>query len=699
MVEVEIGQKDRGTRFCANSKIRAVINVFGGGLPITVFGRPLIALAGLMLVTMPYGSLETAAAVQLSIPTARQSARVDGGAAYAQSCASCHGAALEGLSGPALAGQTFAAQWEGHPARELYNSIAQRMPLNAPQSLSAAEYRAIDRYILTINGYANQAGVLKPLSKPLRGGATGASTVTSAAAPRELPAAPSSVLQAGETVPTDADLEIAPPGSWPSYNRDYRGQRFSPLDQITVANIQTIRPQCLFQLGETGSFESSPVVFQDRIYITTAHNTYAVDARSCTKIWEYNDTPKGAEILPVNRGVAVYEGEVIRATPDGRLVALDAASGKRLWEAEITDTSHGSWMSAAPVGFAGKVFLGIAGGDRGVTGHIYAFDVKTGRRIWTFDPIPGMQQPGAESWGNGQRAGGGATWSTITVDPGERRLYVPIGNPGSDLDGAMRPGDDLYSDSVVVLDADSGKLLWYVQQVPHDLHDYDTAAAPTIYEINGRQLMAVASKSGWLYGYDRTTHTELFRREISSQLNAQVAPTSEGVHVCPGIVGGAEWNGAAFDPNAKELIVASVDWCGVMARKPDPKGRPADFGGTYTPDPLGSSGGWLRAFDAVTGDAIWADKFDSPMIAGVTATAGGLVFTGSVKGEFLAVDTKNGNILYRFQTGGAIAGGVSSFAVDGRQIIAVTSGNTSRMAWKSSGGALLILFALPQSSN
>jgi alcohol dehydrogenase (cytochrome c) len=614
-----------------------------------------------------------------------------GQAQYVAACGSCHGASLEGNSGPALTGATFDARWSGQKARAFNDAISQQMPLNAPHSLSEAQYVTIEHYILSANGYVIQGGLLRPSTATT----TAARHASAATTHRNLPSPPTSVTQATEAGPTQADLEQSVGSGWLTYNRDYRGQRFSPLADINVINVQNIRPQCLFQVGETGSFESSPVVFGGRIFLTTAHKTYAVNARTCAKIWERENTPVNVENLPVNRGVAIYEGAVIRVTPDGRLVALDAASGKSLWEADITDTSQGSWLSAAPVAFAGKVYFGIAGGDKGTTGHIYAFDVKTGRRIWSFDPIATAEQSGADSWARGQRVGGGASWSTITVDPLERRLYVPIGNPGSDLDGVMRAGNDLYSNSVVVLDADTGKLLWYVQQVPHDVHDFDTAAAPTIYEIDGHSYLAEPSKAGWLYGYDRTTHALLFKQEISSQLNAEVAPTRNGVHVCPGIVGGTEWNGAAFDPANRELVVASVDWCGTMARKPDPPGAHADMGGTYIPDAIETAGGWLRSFDAVTGAPIWADKFDSPMIAGVTATAGGLVFTGSVKGEFLAIDTRTGKILYRFQTGGAIAGGVSSFSVDGRQMIAVTSGNTSRMAWKTSGGAIMLLFALP----
>jgi glucose dehydrogenase len=257
----------------------------------------------------------------------------------------------------------------------------------------------------------------------------------------------------------------------------------------------------------------------------------------------------------------------------------------------------------------------------------------------------------------------------------------------------MRPGDNLYSDSVVVLDADTGKLDWYVQQVAHDEHDWNTAAPPVLYEIGARRYMAAATKGGWLYIYDRDSHKLIARSEISSHLNADQAPTTAGVRTCPGTLGGAEWNGPAFDPKTRRLFVNSVDWCATFIRQP--AGGHNTFGGSVRFDPIDQAGGWTRAFDAADGRALWAVKSDAPMVAGVTPTASGLVFTGSPNGDFMALDARTGAILYRFNTGGGVSGGVSTYSVDGRQYVAVASGNASRTIWKTRGAATIVVFGLP----
>lgn len=623
--------------------------------------------------------------------TSAEAAR--GRAPYDRSCAACHGADLEGSSAPSLRGATFAAHWNGKDADALFTVISQRMPLGAPRSLPEADYRAIDAYILASNGYQDRDGRLSPApASPETAPAGGVSGAPSP--PKALlrpPAWPGAPAAAG---PTDAEIDAEGREGWIGYNRDYQGTRYSPLRQINRSNVKALGPVCLFQLGETGTFESSPVIYEGRLYFTTAHNTYAIDGRTCRKIWEYDDVPEGPEPLPVNRGVALYHGAAFRGTPDGRLVSLDLRTGKLLWQVQAVDSTTGQYFSAAPVAFGGKVYIGAAGADAMQPGRIFAFDARTGRLDWSFDPIPTGRQPGAETWGAGQDVGGGSHWATITVDPAERRLYVPIGNPGSDLYGQARPGVNLYTDSVVVLDADSGRLLWYAQQVPHDLHDWDTAAAPTIYQIDGRKYMAEASKSGYLYLYSRDSHALMAKEETSSHRNEALVPTPAGTHVCPGILGGTEWNGAALDPQYRELIVPSVDWCVTVAVKPDaPDAFTRGFGGSVEFDRTGT--GWLRAFDAVGGRPTWVDKMDSPMVAAVTATAGGLVFTGTTNGDFVGVDARTGRILYRFNTGGAISGGVTSYAIGGRQYVAVESGNTSRLSWKTTGGALLIVFALP----
>ena len=614
-----------------------------------------------------------------------------GQASYMQNCSTCHGSALVNGGAPPVGGPAFIAKWAGRAADDLYQLIVTTMPRGASGSLTAQQYREAFDYIVTANGYAVTAGKL---------------TIDPAALARH-ETAPEPILpmlvafngHATGTGPGDAELAAAPDGSWLTYNRDYQGRRFANLSQITPENVRNLAPVCMFQAGEAGSFETSPLIDGDRIYITTTHRTFALDATDCRKIWEHvYKPPSAAEGLPVNRGAALYQGKVLRGTPDGHVIALDAATGALLWDVWVANSAHGYNINGAPAVFGGKVYVGEGGADRGATGHIYAFDVETGKMAWTFDPVPTGKQPGAETWGpksrtGGTVVGGGSSWTAMTVDPKERLLYVPIGNPGADMDGSLRPGDNLYSDSVVVLHTDTGRLAWYAQQIPHDTHDWDTSAAPALYDLDGKKFMAVASKDGWLYRYDRATHKLLGRSETTTHLNAD-KPMGPGdiLHVCPGTLGGAEWHGPAFDPIDRMLFVGNVDWCGTFKVE---RAAGSTFGGGMDWDPPEKASGWLKGFDASTGQEKWSRHIDGPMLAGLTPTASGLLFTGAPKGEFWALSAKTGEILYRFNTGGAIAGGVSTYAISGRQYVAVPSGNASQNIWHSTGAPTLVVFALP----
>lgn len=631
----------------------------------------LSALAGLAMIAL-------ACAVKADAPAG-------GAAVYAERCALCHGSVLRGGGAPPLVGPTFQAKWTGKATDELRTLISDTMPLNAAGKLMPSEYQAVTDFILLSNGYPSTDKVLKvdPVA---------AAKVADAPEPK-LPAEPKLLGQASGTGPTDEEIANPSDNDWLSYNRDYTGWRFSALNQITQANVRHLAPSCIYQTGDSGSFQASPIIYQGRLYVTTTHGTFAIDAATCKELWRHTYTPPGAEGLPVNRGVALYRGKVLRGTSDGHVIALDAATGALLWDVWVANSLHGANINGALAAFDGKVFAGQGGADRGHTGHIYAFDVETGKLVWTFNTIPTGKEPGAETWAKGTELGGGSSWTSITVDPKTRQLFVPIGNPGADMDGALRPGDNLYTDSVVVLNADTGRLDWYVQQIAHDIHDWDTAAAPALYEIGDRKFMAVASKDGWLYVYDRDTHKLIAKSEIDTHLNDD-KPLVPGVEmrVCPGTLGGAEWNGPAFDPKTRMLFVNSVDWCGGFKRQMTPG---STFGGSLNFDPIEQVTGWTRGFDAITGAQKWVRHVDGPMVSGVTPTAGGLVFTGTPSGLFWGLNATTGDILYEFNTGGAIGGGISTYAVGGRQYVAVTSGNASKTIWKTAGSPTVIVFALP----
>ncbi|HTC54168.1 MAG TPA: PQQ-binding-like beta-propeller repeat protein [Steroidobacteraceae bacterium] len=637
----------------------------------------------------------------VSSPSFTASQAAAGRLVYARACGLCHGAALQGAAAVALVGPAFARTWgDGrHQAADLFAAIAIQMPKNAPGSVSPTDNLALAAFILQSNGYASGAA---PLTLAAFAGALPAAPGYAlaasappglAAAPLSFPQAPRSVLPPSGTGPQDAQLLRVADADWLTFNRDLAGERFSPLAQINTGNAQHLQVRCIAQLGEMGSFETSPIVHDGQMFVTTAHKVLALDGATCAVKWSYNYVPVDPEHLPGNRGVALYEGRVFRGTTDGHLICLDAASGKLLWDARVADGALGYEITGAPVAFAGKVFTGDAGADTGIRGRIYAFDATDGALVWAFDIVPHQGEAGAASWSGGTDKGGGATWSSMAIDPQRQLLFVPTGNPAPDFNDANRAGDNLYTDSVVALDLATGKLAWYVQQVAHDMHDWDTAAAPALYAHGGRRLMAVASKNGLLYQYDLDTHQVLSQAPFTTRSNVDALPSAAGVHVCPGALG--QYNGPAFSPLSGRVFVATADRCNVLTRA-EPHYVPGGvyFGGMFRMDPPALQSGWIKAFEAISGHELWSVHRHDPVLAAVTPTGGELLLTGDMGGSFLALDARNGRVLYEFNTGGPVAAGISVYAVAGREYIAVPSGSSSRDAATATAAATLIVFSL-----
>lgn len=625
-------------------------------------------------------------------PAARGTPAADpvaqGRALYGSVCAGCHGARLEGGNGPALAGQQFLDHFATAAARSTdIASAVRRMPKQAPGSLTAEQYDAITAYILAANS-----------SPPLAAGRD--SGPVPADSPQPLPAPPPSVAVATSTSPTDADLHDSPHDDWLMFNGNYQGTRYSPLRQINTSNASRLQPVCIVQLGVLGSLQSSPLIYQGVGYAVTSYRVHAFDAATCRTLWTYDYTPQDPETVPVNRGATLYKGKLFWGTTDGHLLAIDMKSGQVLWNAHVADSRKGTYVGAAPVAFHDRVIVGLTGGDWGAIGHIYAFDANSGSRLWTFNTIPTGTEAEAASWSTGAETGGGATWTTVSVDPAADLVYVPIGNPGPDWAAEGRPGKNLYSDSIVALNATAGTIAWYVQQIAGDFHDWDTAAAPALYEQSGRRLMAVGSKNGHVYIYDRDTHALVSKAQVSIQSNTDVAFDRQPVHVCPGFVGGVQWNGPAYDPRLGRLFVNAVDWCATFKRDKlvgFQSGAPY-LEGSPELDPATESRGTLKALDGLTGREAWSYSAPKPMIAGVTPSAGGVVFTGGTDGQFLVFDAKIGRILYQFYTGGAVGGGVVTYMAGDRQFVAVASGNRSIIPFGVQGAPTVIVFALPGKS-
>lgn len=488
--------------------------------------------------------------------------------------------------------------------------------------------------------------------------------------------------------------------NWLSYNHNVNGQRYVQLDQINRENAKDLGKVCSLQVDKLGAFHTSVLHVDGLLYFTTATDTIAVDSATCALKWRHHHHEEELQIetIRVNRGVAYANGVLYRGTVDSYLIAIDALTGETLWGHQVGDPQVGEFFSASPQIYQGLVIVGAAGSDWGIKGRMMAYDAQTGKEVWRFNTIPRAGEPGAESWvvAGSARFGGGGTWTTYTIDISEGEVFIPVGNPSPDLLPDSRPGENLYTDTLVVLDANTGKLKWYHQILGNDGQDLDLAAAPVLYwNSNGERMVGFGSKDGFLYGVNRETKERVFRTEITTIKNAGVKPTSEGIEVCPGPLGGVEWNGAAYDKKHQALVVGTVDWCAVLASQEEEyQYAPGKFSFGGTLEFIGAGKGWVYSVNADTGAVIWKRQTQGPQVAGITPTAGGVIFTGDMAGNFTTYDSKDGKTLYEAKASGGLAGGVMTYMRDAKQYVAFVSGNISRLTFGETGSPTINIYAL-----
>ena len=622
-----------------------------------------------------------------------------GKGSYNANCAVCHGSSLQGGAGPALSGASFAAKWRDRPLRDLYTVAHDQMPLTAPGKLPPKTSFDILAYLLSFNGFqaSTKAVSASDLDRALTPPQTGKNI---AAAVARAPAPPNvAVSQPTTRIVSQAELDSADDDAtnWLTYNKGYKGFRFSKLDQINVNNAPQLRAVCVMQLGEVGTFQTGPVIYDGTMYVTTSHGVYALDAASCERRWEYHYSPWAPEVQVNNKGIAIAEGRVIRGTTDGSLLALDAATGKVLWLRKIMDVTKGEFAVAAPLIRNGIVYIGKAGADWGIQGEMMAFRAADGTKVWGTLLLPRKGDPAYATWKNPASiaTGGGSTWSSFSLDTEAKLLLVPVGNAAPDYNADPRPGENLYTNSLVALDSETGAIKWWHQLRGANDKDLDTTVVAAFDTPGGLHLAAAAGKDGVLHVVDRTNGALRFKVPVTNQKNLDEPLTAAGVAYCPG--GAILNNGPAYSPATNLVYINSQDWCNVGFKRPAKYIAGIQYdGGTGRRDPLDESFGWTTAIDATSGDIKWRYRSPQgiPMLGAVTPTAGNVVFTGDTAGYFLVFNATSGDVLYRFNTGGVLGGGVATYSVKGRQFVAVMSGNTSFHPYKAAGAATVLIFGL-----
>ncbi|HSF14267.1 MAG TPA: PQQ-dependent dehydrogenase, methanol/ethanol family [Vicinamibacteria bacterium] len=487
------------------------------------------------------------------------------------------------------------------------------------------------------------------------------------------------------------------PGHWLTYSGNYASHRFSSLDEIRRDNVARLRPTWIYQTQESGELETSPLVADGVMYFTEASGAVvALDVKTGRELWRWSrPLPKDLRTLGfprTNRGLAILGETIYAGTLDARLVALDAVSGAVRWDANVADNELGYAITAAPLAIDGKIVMGVSGGEAGIRGFLDAYDAATGERIWRFHTVPGPGEPGNETWGGDSwKTGGGATWLTGSYDPESDLLIWGTGNPAPDWNGDSRPGDNLYTCSVVALHADSGTLAWSFQFTPHDVHDWDANQIPVLIEevVQGerRKLVAMANRNAFYYLIDRRNGQFLRATPYAKQTWAKgidemgrpmllpdKAPTEEGTLVWPSLQGATNWFSPSYSPRTKLLYVAVREMGSYYFKAEAEYERGEYFMGGGERALRDEAYGAIRALDIATGETKWEFKQLTPPWAGVLSTAGDLVFAGSEEGNFFALDANTGEPLWQFQTGGDVRANPIAFEIDGKQHIGVAAG-------------------------
>ena len=489
------------------------------------------------------------------------------------------------------------------------------------------------------------------------------------------------------------------PGNWLTYSGSYASQHHSALDQLDRRNIAGLRMKWVYQTRTTAKFETTPLVVDGVMYLTSPPNdVIALDIGTGRAFWQYRRTlpdPINVCCGRVNRGVATLGDRLYMGTVDGFLMALDARTGSVLWEVPVADRRSGHSLTAAPLALKDKIVTGVAGGEYGVRGFLDAYDPQSGKRLWRFYTVPAPGEPGSETWkGDAWKTGGAPTWITGSYDPALNLLYWGTGNPSPDWNGDVRPGDNLYSSSVIALNPDDGKLKWHFQFTPHDVHDWDAVQIPVLVDTEwkgrARKLMYWANRNSFFYVLDRETGEFLRGEPFARQTWAKgldekgrpvrvpgMLPSPQGTLVYPGVQGGTNWYSPSYSPKTGLFYMSVWEYASIYYSGDAPYSPGNRFIGSSpqgVPDEPGSGG--VRAIDPLTGKRIWDFPLVSKPQSGILSTAGGIVFGGDDEGNFFALDDRTGKELWRAATGGPIIAAPITYLHKGKQLVSIAAGNS-----------------------
>jgi len=515
--------------------------------------------------------------------------------------------------------------------------------------------------------------------------------------------------------------------SWLHSNMGYSNSRYHAADQIHTRNVDKLAPAFIFQTEVRESMETSPIVKDGVMFLTTSYNhVYAIDAATGQEFWHYKHKMGPITTYccgPNNRGVAIWRDWLFMGTLDAKLVALDIKTGKLLWSQQIADPEKGYSETMAPVAIDGKVLIGTNGGEYGIRGFVKAFDARNGDLLWTFYTIPEKGHEGvfatkdasgrdlkrdiaAEKAAFAKDASfyqtlGGGVWMTPSIDRKSNTVYFVVGNPSPDLYGAIRPGDNLYTDSIVAIDLNTGQYKWHTQYVPHDVWDLDSVS-PTILtqakDASGKvgDVVIHAGKTGEVYVHDRASGKLIRHSEaMIPQEDMYTLPTARGARMLPGANGGVEWSPMAVNPKLHLAFAANLHqpMTYQVEEAPYPGGAKLWLGGAFKTIPSEEQWGQLVAVNLDTGKLAWKHKTPQPLIGGVLATAGDIVFNGEANGWYRAYDARTGKVLWSFQCGAGVNSPGVAYMVNGKQYIAVAAGGNNQIDAKR--GNSVFVFALP----